>query len=353
MSEELDELLESPSMKGRISALQKAKSENERLRIIKFIFDEIRAASVSIVDQMKEGVAIDNLDEVTTALHNEFKNNIQKLLKAIEKMKLSNEEQLRIVAALGKYNDSQFDSEFQTFKIRKPKDKVVVTNLGDISFPSEFTVSNLSDLEKFFDKLSDELSKSLKIEIPAPKVTVNPTPVNIPETKINIPELNLQPLIKALDSGLNKIRTNDKSRPLAVRLTDGQNWIEQIVAKMGNIQTALAGFSDRVKLVTNNGQIQDLRAMGIASSVGDGSKDVAAAGTREALSSSSISCRYVIVTAKAANTDTIWLGGATVAAGRGRPLVALQSEKIDIDDVSKVYIDAAVSSEGVTYAYVS
>lgn len=91
---------------------------------------------------------------------------------------------------------------------------------------------------------------------------------------------------------------------------------------------------------------------GSGSTIGDGSKTVTTAGTRVALASSTAS-KYVIITALDSNTGTIWVGGSTVAAGRGRPLLSLQSEKIDIANLSSIFIDATVSGEGVSFVYVA
>ena len=91
----------------------------------------------------------------------------------------------------------------------------------------------------------------------------------------------------------------------------------------------------------------------VPSSIGDGSQDVTTAGTRVQLTTTITNAFCVIITAKAANTGTIWVGGATVASGRGIPLVALQSVKIDIDDISLIYLDSSVNVEGVTYAYLA
>jgi hypothetical protein len=91
----------------------------------------------------------------------------------------------------------------------------------------------------------------------------------------------------------------------------------------------------------------------VCSTIGDGSKTVTTAGSRVALSATSVSCTRVYIVALEANTGTIWVGSNTVAAGRGRPLVALQSEILDISDLSSIYIDATVDGEGVSYAYLA
>lgn len=104
----------------------------------------------------------------------------------------------------------------------------------------------------------------------------------------------------------------------------------------------------RVRLVDANGADASQIA---SSSVGDGSKDVTTAGTRVQLSSSSVPCKWVAITAKEANTDTIWVGGATVANGSGKPLVSLQETVLYVSNLNKVYLDSEVNGEGVTYIY--
>jgi len=86
------------------------------------------------------------------------------------------------------------------------------------------------------------------------------------------------------------------------------------------------------------------------STINDGSKDVTTAGTRVALSTST-PCKKVVAVAKATNTGVIWIGGATIAAGRGEPLVAYQKTEIEISNLASVYIDSTVNGEGVTFTY--
>lgn len=90
------------------------------------------------------------------------------------------------------------------------------------------------------------------------------------------------------------------------------------------------------------------------SSLGNGRKTVASAGTAEALAAST-SCKSVTVTAETDNTGVISVGGsgviATLATRTGTPLNAGDSFTLEIDNLSKVYIDTTVSGDGVTYTY--
>ncbi len=90
--------------------------------------------------------------------------------------------------------------------------------------------------------------------------------------------------------------------------------------------------------------------------IGDNRKAVTNAGTAEALAGST-AAKYVIITADAANTGTICVGGATVVAAaatrRGIPLSAGGSCGLNIDNLADVFIDATVSGEGVSFAYLT
>lgn len=225
-----------------------------------------------------------------------------------------------------------------------------------------------------------------EITVPEAKITVNvpdfpsiPTPiVNVQAPVVNIPPVDLESLVKELHVSLEKLRTNNKSRPLAVRMTDGAEWIKELQRQhaqttqfMSDVSYIRDAAGHRINPATEEGlnRIIDALATGLTGEVtvtsgsinttenaptfiGDGSKNVTTAGTREALVSIPTSALHVIITAKEDNAGTIWVGGETVSVGRGRPLVALQSEKIEIDDANKIYLDATVSGDGVTFIYV-
>jgi hypothetical protein len=217
--------------------------------------------------------------------------------------------------------------------------------------------------------IPDVIVPEIKIpEISAPQVTVNvpdvivppfniPTPiVNVAAPIVSVPEVDLTAIIRSLEVNLNKLRTNSETRPLAVRLSDGQTWTKEL--KELNRQTAQTQqFMSDVSYIKNaTGQRINPatdESVSAPTTIGDGSKVVTTAGTRVQLVASTTTCRYVVVTAKAANTNPIWVGGATVANGSGRPLVSLQAEKIDINDVSKIWIDAETNGEGATFFYVA
>ena len=88
--------------------------------------------------------------------------------------------------------------------------------------------------------------------------------------------------------------------------------------------------------------------------IADGRKVVASAGTAEALALTT-ACKRVEITAEFNNTGVIVVGGATVVADlatrRGTPLYAGSTYTLLIEDLADVYIDATVSTDGVTFTY--
>lgn len=184
-----------------------------------------------------ESVSVDNLDEVHAALQN----NLNKQTKLLQGDITSQTKELKDVLK-GINNTSTKQSEvignilaelknslsdtFTSTYIKRPKDQVEVLNLGDIS--TSQSITNFSELEPYFDKLATELKDSLKVDIASPQVNVPAPIVNIPENIINVQELDLKLITQELDRQLNKIRTNSVSRPLAVRISDGQEWIKEL-----------------------------------------------------------------------------------------------------------------------------
>jgi hypothetical protein len=87
--------------------------------------------------------------------------------------------------------------------------------------------------------------------------------------------------------------------------------------------------------------------------VTDGRKVVATAGTKEALASST-ACKEVIITAETDNTGIVAVGAAStvvadLATRRGVPLAAGDSIVLQIDNLADIGLDATVSGDGVTF----
>jgi len=88
--------------------------------------------------------------------------------------------------------------------------------------------------------------------------------------------------------------------------------------------------------------------------VGEGRKVVAAAGTAVALASDT-QCQKVDIQAELDNVGVICVGGSgVIAAAATREGIALEKKEtysLEIDNLSKVYIDSEQNGEGVTFTY--
>jgi hypothetical protein len=89
--------------------------------------------------------------------------------------------------------------------------------------------------------------------------------------------------------------------------------------------------------------------------IGNGRGTCSAAGTANQITTTTTPCKVIIFTAETDNTGAVVLGGSgideTLASRSGIPLLAGDSATFEIDDISKVYIDSAVTGDGVSYTY--
>lgn len=86
--------------------------------------------------------------------------------------------------------------------------------------------------------------------------------------------------------------------------------------------------------------------------LGNGKQTVTTSGTRVQLASSTTTTT-ITVRALVGNTGIIYVGNSAVTASNGFQLSASESVSIDLDNLSKVWIDSSVNGEGVTYIYLS
>lgn len=149
---------------------------------------------------------------------------------------------------------------------------------------------------------------------------------------------------------------------------DNLEEITVLVDQIEALLTTLNGYVDGLETIGNtiNSNVDQLEAISTSISnytktpsvIGDGTKTVTTAATRVKLIEAVTTCKKVVITAKDDNAGTIVVGGETVVAlagvtRQGTPLLASESVIIEIDDVSKVYIDSTTNGEGVTYTYVA
>ena len=90
--------------------------------------------------------------------------------------------------------------------------------------------------------------------------------------------------------------------------------------------------------------------------IGDNRQTVTTGGTAVQLSSTSVACRQVVITAETDNTGYIVVGASTVVASlstrRGCPLAAGDSLVLNMTNLNQIYLDTTVNGDGVTYLYV-
>ncbi len=328
---------------------QKIKETNDESKKQKFlknlvlvILDKIDGLNLK---SLEDGVDVKNLDEVRAHLRNELNRAnkpIATILKDLVKVASKKEEQKNKI------------------EVTNLKDKIEVSNLKDIEIPKDVSINNLRDLENEIKSLGDIIKESLNvnIEVPEPKVILEPPVVNIPETVIK--PTDLEPVTKQIRKSLKKLETNKKTNPLAVRMTDGQEWIKEVQNTNELLVELINGFvqyqSDVQKLKNKKGStINPATEDSVAppSAIGDGSKAVTTAGTAVQLTATLTPCKKVIITGSSSATGKIYIGGSGVSSSTGTFIYSSQTLQLDIDDVSKVYIDTDVNGEGIQYTYVS
>ena len=141
-------------------------------------------------------------------------------------------------------------------------------------------------------------------------------------------------------------------------VTGGGTELGSLRVTLANDSTGLLSIDDNGGSVTIDGTIT-----GITNTVttkhaiittNHGITTVATAGTDLALAASTV-CRRVTIQAQTDNTGYIAVGGsgvdATEATGTGVLLLPGDSFELEIDNLSKVFIDSTVSGDGVRYTY--
>lgn len=89
--------------------------------------------------------------------------------------------------------------------------------------------------------------------------------------------------------------------------------------------------------------------------VGNGRKTVSSSGTPVQLSGTSTECKRIDIVALSANSGQVAIGGSTVVAASGSESGAIilptGSYTLFVTNLNLIYIDSAVSGEGVSYTY--
>ncbi len=199
MNLDTTDFLQAPRIEALKRQIQQAKDESEKQRFLKALVNEIVNAVNNIANQQFDNeVTIGNFDVVTASLRNELSRANKPIADLLKSLKLTTQEQTKIMSDLQDKATKDFSSQYETALVRRVKDKVTVDNFSEFPIVDNVGIRNLSDLEPYFKHLESVVKSSLKIDLPAPLVNVQAPIVNVPEAQINVPPLDLTTLFNLL-----------------------------------------------------------------------------------------------------------------------------------------------------------
>lgn len=158
-----------------------------------------------------ESVSVDNLDVVSASLRNE----LAKVVKAVKDSQPDNTDVLKELKKL--------TAAISAIEVNP----TINVNAADVTIP-EIKLPSIS--------IPDINVPTPQVNYTAPDIHIPAPVVNLPAPIVNVETVNFSDLEKVLEINLNKLRTNSETRPLAVRLSDGQKWVKQL--EQINKQTA-------------------------------------------------------------------------------------------------------------------
>ncbi len=208
-----------------------------------------------------------------------------------------------------------------------------------LQMPGDIKVSNLKDINVNAEVKMPEVQKVTIVE--SPEVKVDKASKWVPSLITH----SLKALIESFDKRFSKgievySSDQDKLRPQAV-----------IVVDVHGRPVNIGGGATVVPMPGATGGTPP------PANINCNRKTVTTPGTAERLTTTFTLCRKVIITAPSGNSGEIYVGCSQVSAvagsQKGLLLLPTGSVSIDINDVSKIYIDATVAGEGVTYTYLT
>lgn len=331
---QIDDFLQAPRLQSLRNQAESSQSDLDKRRFLSALVAEIvKKLGDVTVSNLDNGINVNNLDQIKAHLRNE----LIPVIKSIN----NGSDRTDIIKAIKSLSDEIKKIDFNpTINIESP----------DVKVP-EFIVPEV--------KIPD-------INIPTPQVTVNVPDVIIPEFNIptpivhvsspvvNIPEINLEEVINELSIGLKKLRQNNTSNPIFVRITD----LDRVLLKLDEVRVAskevMLGFPGSIRIQNATGGVVDFNQIGssVPSGVGSGKTVVTTAGTRVVLATSKI-IQSVTVKALSINTGFMYVGNSSVSSTNGFQLKAGESVSLNISNLVSISIDSSVNGEGVTYMWVS
>lgn len=307
---------------------------------LKVAMAEMVATAIKLVKKHTFSVKVENQIELPKLQQVEDKTT----QKELQELKQQLTATTRAVESLEKTEKSSTETLAKALKPEKTDLSEVVKAVKGIKLPEtkipepvkEITIKNLDE----FKKPLAELAAKLKIEFPT--IEIPEFPKSITVGNLEAIESLLASLIAQTEQLANKELPQTDIKPLIESVNEVKKTIQNL--RFPVPQFNIPKTSDGLVPVTQS-----------ATSIGDGRKTVAAAGTPEALSATSVKCRKVDITALSSNAEIVVVGGSTVIAAsgtrRGIPLEANDSYSLEIDDLSKVYLDATSNGDGVSFTY--
>lgn len=237
-----------------------------------------------------ESVSVDNLDVVSASLRNE----LAKVVKAVKDSQPDNTDVLKELKKL--------TAAISAIEVSP----TINVNAADVTIP-EIKLPSIS--------IPDINVPTPQVNYTAPDIHIPAPVVNLPAPIVNVEPADLTSIIQALEVNLNKIRTNSETRPLAVRMSDGQKWVKQL--EQLNKQTAqTVQYMSDMSYIRNAGGSkinpatdESLKGISIPNGVGaNNTVDLTSANTWYAVPSTVPTSDYVLAIAIETSVGTIRWG---------------------------------------------
>lgn len=119
--------------------------------------------------------------------------------------------------------------------------------------------------------------------------------------------------------------------------------------EIGAVEIKNATTDDRAYVDTSGRLHVYDEAAGGATAIHSGQVSVSTPGTAVPLTATSTLVSIVTIKANSANVGAVYVGDSSVTSTTGLVLSAGESVDVKIDDINKIYIDAANSGDGVSY----
>lgn len=241
------------------------KSKAREFSLLPYILQEVFKNVYTVqVENLKDSIRVDNLDEVKASLANELKKTSKELTKVIKELN-----QDRYSSVLKKIEDNT----------AKTVSEIKVSNLGEIKFPETKDIvfpefpkeTNLSketidELRKYFLNLGSHIAKSIA------KVSVNPQ-VNVevpqqPAPIVHVPEVDLSPILAGL-APLERL-FNDENEPINVRISGIEEFVKNIQDSNNRLAAGFSGGVSDVYVKAPGGERVDPSRVSFSTSNSDG-----------------------------------------------------------------------------------